>query len=428
MRALVPIIGALALAACPPPGRMEGPLSPAAVLATIGDGDSAVRVLNGGYGSALVPDPDDPKAFFLLTDRGPNVDGPGRGQKLFPVPSFAPRIGRFRLENGVFVLRDTIILTTPDGSPLTGFPQPAGPGSTSERAVALDGTLLGRGGYDPNGFDAEGLALMPDGSFWVSDEYGPYLLHVDPAGRELARVSPFGGPRPLPAVLAQRRPNCGMEGLAALPDGRTVAGIMQCPLENPLPSVPGIRRNRLTRLVLYDTRTGASRQYVHLLDHPEHLSSEIAALGADRFLVIERDLRWPGQAGAFKRIHAVEVRDATDVTGDPASATGLLVSGRTLEEIAIDAEDPATLLATHGIRVAGKTLVSDLVADLPGWSHDKPEGLAVLDDSTLAISNDDDFAIASSDPVGRVLRKINPVTGAPDFGELRFVRLGTPSE
>ncbi len=405
---------------------MDGPLQQPVVLATVGTGRHAVPVLNGGYGSALVPDPDDPNAFFLLTDRGPNVDGATAGQKLFPVPWFAPRIGRFRLENGTFALTDTIVLTASDSTRLSGLPQPPGSGGTNEQAVALDGALLGQGGYDRNGFDLEGLARLPDGSFWVSDEYGPYLLHVDSAGRELARVDPFGGARPLPAVLAKRRPNCGMEGLALLPDGRTLAGIMQCPLENPRPSVPSIRRTRVTRLVLYDTRTGAAQQYLHLLDHPEHLSSEIAALTADQFLVTERDLRWPGQPGAFKRIHAVDVRAATDVTGDAAAATGLLVDGKTLEEKTIGAEDPGALLAAHGIRVASKTLVSDLVAELPGWSHDKPEGLAVIDDSTLVVSNDDDFGVTSSDPGGRVLPKINPVTGAPDFAELRVVRLRKP--
>jgi hypothetical protein len=396
-------------------------------VSRFGGGDSAVRVQNAGYGSALALDARDPGTVFLLTDRGPNVDGRAHNQKLFPTPSFAPRIGRFRLEDGAFVLQDTLILRTSDGAPLSGLAQPPGaPGSTHEQAVGLDGSLLGRGGYDPNGLDAEGLARMPDGSFWVSDEYGPYLLHVDSTGRELGRVSPFGGPRPLPAVLGRRRPNCGMEGLTLLPDGSTLAGIMQCALDNPGRSVPEIRRTRATRLVLYDTRSGRSGQYLHLLDDAGHFSSDIAALGAERFLVIERDTRWPGQPGAFKRVFAVDLRGATDVTGDARRASGLLVDGKTLEQITIGADDPAELLGRHGIRTASKTLVSDLVVDLPGWSHDKPEGLAVLDDSTLVISNDDDFGVTSSDPAGRVAPKLNPVTGRPDFVELRVLRLRAP--
>jgi hypothetical protein len=407
---------------CSRPVQIEGPLSSPIVMTVVGSRDSAVRVTNGGYGSALALDPRDPAVVFLLTDRGPNVDGTLPGQKLFPVPDYAPRIGRFRIKDRALVLEDTIVLKARDGTRLSGLPQPPGPGSTNEQAAGLDGSLLGRGGYDRNGFDLEGLTRMPDGSFWVSDEYGPYLLHVDPSGRELARVSPFGGARPLPAVLARRRPNCGLEGLTALPDGVTLAGIMQCGLDNPSASTPGIRRSRLTRLVLYDTRTGESRQFVHLLQHADHLSSDIAALDAQRFLIIERDLRWPGQPHAFKRIHLVDIRDASDVTGDPAAPSGLLIEGQAMEELAAGVEDPTPILERHGVRVAAKRVVADLITDLPGWSHDKPEGVAVLNDSTLLISNDDDFGIAGSDPPGRVVEKKNPVTGQADYGELRQLR------
>jgi hypothetical protein len=418
-------IGLLA-AACGRPAPLEGPLARPIVLTVVGAGDTAVPVLNGGYGSALALDPTDRNAVYLLTDRGPNVDGPAPGQKLFPVPGFAPRIGRFERHGGELVLRDTVVLRARDGTLLSGLAQPPGPGSTNEQAVGPGGSVLGQDGYDRNGFDAEGLARMPDGSFWISDEYGPYLLHVDRDGRERARASPFGGLRPLPAVLGRRRPNCGMEGLTLLPDGVTLAGIMQCALENPSASVPGIHRSRVTRLVLYHSRTGASRQFVHLLDDPAHLSSEIAALDRHRFLVIERDLRWPGQPGAFKRIHLVDIEAATDVGTDPADPSGLQVQGRTLEQVGIGEADPAAALARHGIRVARKSLVADLVSDLAGWSHDKPEGLAVLDDSTLVIANDDDFGVTSSEPAGQVRRKVNPVTGRGDYGELRALRLRRP--
>ncbi len=177
-----------------------------------------------------------------------------------------------------------------------------------------------------------------------------------------------------------------------------------------------------------DTRDEARplRHQNRRLSQPGHLSSEIAALGSERLLVIERDLGWLEQAGAFKWVHAVDLGAATDATGDPGSATGLLLDGKTLEEITIGTADPAAVLARHGVQVATKTRVSDLIEDLPGWSHDKPEGLAVLDDSTLVTSNDDDFGVTSSDPAGRVLQKINPATGRPDFGELRVVRLREP--
>jgi hypothetical protein len=425
-RAALRIAVAVAASACAAAVRLEGPLEPGEVLARLGTGDSAVVVLNGGYGSAIALDTTDPRTVYLLTDRGPNVNGPLRNQKLFPVPSFSPRIGRFQSERGKLGLRETIILRAGDGTPLSGLAQPPGPGSTNEEAVSLGGVLLGDGGYDRHGLDAEGLARAPDGSFWISDEYGPYLLHVDPTGREIERVSPFGGPRPLPAVLARRRPNCGMEGLAILPDGVTLAGVMQCPLHNPSRAGDAVAASRATRIVLYDTRTGMSRQYLLLLERPEHSNTDIAALGPRRFLVIERDSRWPGQTGAFKRIHAVDLGRATDVSGDPADPNGLTFGGKTLEEVTAGSEDQRGSLGAQGITVAAKVLVADLVTDLPGWSHDKPEGLAVLNDSTVLVANDDDFGITSSDPGGQILPKINPVTGRRDFNEIRRVRLRWP--
>ena len=32
---------------------------------------------------------------------------------------------------------------------------------------------------------------MPDGTFWVSDEYGPYVTHFDAGGYEIGRLTPY---------------------------------------------------------------------------------------------------------------------------------------------------------------------------------------------------------------------------------------------
>ena len=31
---------------------------------------------------------------------------------------------------------------------------------------------------------------MKDGSFWVSDEYGPYIIHFDSTGKMIEKISP----------------------------------------------------------------------------------------------------------------------------------------------------------------------------------------------------------------------------------------------
>jgi hypothetical protein len=392
-------------------------LEPPEILARLPGG---VEVRHGGFGSALARDPREPAAFFLLADRGPNVDGFRPGEKMFPVPTFAPRIGRFRLEQGRYVRSGLIPLFDEQGRPLTGLPQPPGAGATGELGTDLTGKpVLARDsapdGYSQLGYDLEGLAAMPDGTFWVSDEYGPFLLHVGADGKVRERVSPFGGDRSLPAVLAKRRPNYGMEGLTRLPDG-TLVGLMQSPLENPRPDLPGIRRTRVTRMVWYDPRSGKTRQYLHLVERPELMNTAIAALSSTEFLIIERDNGFPGAGGVVKRIYRVEVRNATDVGGEPGSPLGRLVGGKTLEELTIDADDPAALLASYGIRVAAKRAAADLLALDQPYPHDKPEGIAIIDDSTVAVSNDDDFGLVSGDTAGIVRQKA-------DYGEIRLVRL-----
>ena len=82
-----------------------------------------------------------------------------------------------------------------------------------------------------HGLDSEGLVAMPDGTFWVSDEYGPFVVHFDAKGKELERLSPFNGT--LPKELSLRSPNEGMEGLTITPDGAMLVGIVQSALNTP---------------------------------------------------------------------------------------------------------------------------------------------------------------------------------------------------
>jgi len=124
---------------------------------------------------------------------------------------------------------------------------------------------------------------LADGTFWISDEYGPWLVHVDADGRTLERIGPFPGPKSLPKVLALRRPNRGMESLTITSDGKTLVGMMQNPVDNPDTSIR--KTSRLNRVVAYDPRTGASRQYAYLLDATSAVVSEIAAVTHSTFIV-----------------------------------------------------------------------------------------------------------------------------------------------
>jgi hypothetical protein len=368
-------------------------------LATIG----GVDIKGGAYGSALTPVPGERDEFSGLTDRGPNVDAPDGG-KIEPLPAFTPAIGKFRLRDGKAVLEKRIPLRAADGTPYNGQVSPLA--DTGEKIVDLDGKTLPQ---SPYGFDPEGLVAQKDGTFWVSDEYGPFITHFGRDGRAIERLSPFDGS--LPAELKYRVPNKGMEGLALTPDGRTLVGVMQSALQQPdLTKKPG---NVTTlRIVTVDLRTRATHEYLYLLDDPDTTGtavSEITALSATRFLVDERD--GDLEPGAFKKLFEIDLSGATDVGPRAAvpGATynavkgGLLVTGKSIDAyVGKDTTADATKdLAAVGIRPVSKRLHLDLGAlvttlDPSGgfFGHDKVEGVATTDGGrTVVISNDNDFGI-----------------------------------
>jgi hypothetical protein len=368
-------------------------------LATIG----GVKITGGAYGSSLARVPGSRDEFYGLTDRGPNVDGPD-GEKILPLPGFTPAIGRFRLTGGQAKLEKVIPLREADGTPYSGRVNPQA--TTGEKLVDLNGETLAP---DESGYDSEGLVASPDGGFWVSDEYGPFITHFDRNGRATQRLSPFDGS--LPRELANRVPNKGMEGLTITPDGRTLVGVMQSALQQP--DVTAKPANVTTlRVVTYDLRTRATHEYVYLLDDPKDNSgavSEITALGGTRFLVDERDGGM--EPNAYKKLFAIDLAGATDVgprAAVPGSAYdaakgGLLVGGSTIDAYVgkDDTGQSRQDLAKAGITPVRKSLALDLGGlltrlDPAGgfFGHDKIEGVATTDGGrTIVISNDNDFGV-----------------------------------
>ncbi len=352
------------------------------VLVNVG----GVVVSNSGYGSGMALKPGSARNFYLLTDRGPNYDGPGSpAPKRFPDPSFAPRIYPAHIAGNKLQLGAPIILKGPNGTPMSGLPVPFGAcGSTGETGQTVAGMPLAA---DPLGLDPEGIVAMPDGTFWLSDEYGPFMVQFDANGRELRRFTPCGASPELPAVYARRRPNRGMEGLTITPDGQWLVGIMQSPLRNPSSAVDN---SLVTRILFKHLINGTTREYIYPLDRSGlQGNSEILAISSTRFLVIERDgtFLFGSPVATLKKIYEVNIAGATDVSALGAFNQFSVGGTKTLEQ--------ATLaeLATAGINVGVKTLRVDLLA--LGYPHDKPEGLALAPGGFLFVINDDDFGIVS---------------------------------
>jgi hypothetical protein len=385
-------------------------------------------VHNGGYGSAMAivdaPGYKDNRLFYLMTDRGPNVDG--FGGKLFPVPNFNPQIGVFEMMGDSLHKVKTIHLKDQNGNLISGRPNPAGQGSTGEIAYDAMGNILPP---DSSGLDTEGLAMTKDGSFWISDEYGPHLVHFTADGKTIERINPFGsglGGRFIPKVFATRRANRGMEGLTITPDQQWLVGMMQSPLDNP--STPTALRNQIRnsgvlRMLLFNISTGATKQYLYKTEGPTNLACEIVAVSNTEFLVLERDGEFPlmgNPLSSFKRVYRININGASDISDPSDKAGGILINNKTLEQAAVNNEPGFTSLIP-----VTKILAVDIIAAVPNYPHDKPEGIALIGKGMLAVCNDDDFGIvdnAAGDYIPKILPYFNPAK-VIDHGVTSFVKI-----
>jgi hypothetical protein len=180
----------------------------------------------------------------------------------------------------------------------------------------------------------------------------------------------------------------------------------------------------VTRILSFDITTGVSREYVYLIDRANlQANSEIAAIDNTSFLVLERDGEYAtnaNRATVVKKVYKVDLANATDISDPANSANGKLFGGLTVEQL-----KTATNLAANGIQPVTKTLVADLMTDIPAlYPHDKAEGIAIINSTTIAISNDDDFGVVGAG--GVYAQKLLPATGAVDRNTIYFVKLKQP--
>jgi hypothetical protein len=107
----------------------------------------------------------------------------------------------------------------------------------------------------------------------------------------------------------------------------------------------------------------------------------MVAVNNNEFLVLEAAARGTSDV---KRLYKINISNATAVTGgiDYSSNT------KSLEALVGTSTNE---LAANSIVPVEKTLVMDLLAN--GWPSvlDKAEGIAIINDSTIAISNDNDY-------------------------------------
>ena len=276
---------------------------------------------------------------------------------------------------------DTVRFTGPDGTPCTGLDADVTgsityPGFPQLPVATYQGD--GFGGAGPGGrripVDSEGLVLNSDGSFFVSDEYGPYIYKFSPSGQMLLAIRPpdayiphrngtvsFSADSPpfynpnetiIPANTDTGRDNNqGFEGLTVSPDGTTLSALLQSALDQEGGPNNPYRLN--ARMIQYDI-SGSTPVYKneYVVTLPLYGSgskskvaaqSEIHALSSTQFLILSRDSNaGHGQSSSTSVYRHADIFDisapATDIMSTSNDATnGSIASGTGALDLGITA-------------------------------------------------------------------------------------------
>lgn len=417
VRTSAALVGIAIAAGAPSPAPAESGVT----LRTYSSDDTLLRLgpfafeggktldLSVGIGSAAfhhLKDP--PNVIWTLGDRGPNiacsdmkeVTGVELGcreiknSRIYPTPSYAPSIYRVMLlDDGTFQVTDVIKLKDRDGRPLNGMPNPT---KTTSTETPLDGKgkILQQ---DLRGIDAESLVRLADGTFWVGDENAPSLAHFAADGKLIERhvpkgtegefaAAPYKTVGSLPAILAKRQSNRGIEAIGISSDEHFLYFIMQNPLANP--DSAAFQQARNTRLFKLERATlKVLGEYVYTLDDPSTFRrdpskkqsdpriSEMMAIGLDRLVILERTEQ-------TTKLYEVELKGATNISETP------------WDEVATQPTLEQTDVAAAKITPVKKVLRFDTADhnEIVG----KTEGMTILGDGALLIMNDDDFGISGA--------------------------------
>lgn len=350
------------------------------------------------------------KEFWTVTDRGVNVDAANANlsgcrptyDKIYGFPSYAPKLVRIRVNGDSIQILQIISMKRPNGTPASGIINPTGLGSTAAELASTDTVMdcsrfnLKLTAKDTWGIDAEGLVVDKDGFFWICEEGGPTVWKLNSNGVVVNRFTPYanmGGKQSIDIMIDScfkyRKNNRGFEGIALTPSGKVYV-MIQSPILFPTKAIG--EGTRIHRILEIDPQTNATRMFAYLNDGIIGASGsnqirlrdwkigDMAAINDTTFLVLEAALRGTTDV---KRMYQININGATPVTSG-------LYGGKTLEAL-VDSVG----LAANSIKPVRKKLFMDLLAQ--GWpaTLEKAEGLAIINDSTLAICNDNDYGQVS---------------------------------
>ncbi len=383
--------------------------------------------------------------FNVLPDRGFNVDTifSNYAARLHRVNfTFTPYYGAGPVaqQNQIQpVYIDSTKFTYKDGATTkftTGF-NPTGTSTLFGQQVGTVTTANGPGGAQTPllSMDAEAVYLFPDGSGYVSDEYGTYICRFNPA-KQITGITqlpdaakpyrPAGTPNfdSVNPPTTGRRNNQGLEGMSVTPDGTRLFALMQSALVQDTNGAQQQTRNN-TRLFVYDITNDLRENPVLIGEYVVKLprfdsngdgsgldrtaaQSEIVALSPAAFLMLPRDGNGlgtglltgnPPAPTVLKSVRVVDLSSATnilgsyDAPGDAISPAGVLRSGivPAASEEVINMLNPADL-AKFGFNTNNTAPTSTTI-------NEKWEGMSLVPDLStpqtndffLFVGNDNDF-------------------------------------
>lgn len=384
-------------------------------------------------------------SLWLLPDRGYNVAGTTDYRArlntvdvlLTPVAAGAtPPAGKE--QSGVDAkLADTFLLKDDKGVEATGL-DPANGVRNAEGGMPLLPQA-------PNGkisLDNEAIARLPDGTMFISDEYGPYIYRFSADGRMLSATPPpsaflpmrhgvvnFSSNNPGPGEAAPdpkdptsgRQNNQGFEGMSLTPDGKFLIAVLQSATRQDGGDSGSTRQN--TRALVYDAADLAHLKLVHEYVVPLPVftnekgktvvaaQSEIVALSPTSFLMLARDsANGYGQKGdksLYRSIDIVDLSAATDIAGGkfdadkPVAPKGVLdpsVKPATVGQF-IDINDSADL-ARFGLHNGAPNDRNNLSEKWEAMSLASVQDPKLPDDYFLFVANDNDFITRDGFQVG----------------------------
>lgn len=232
--------------------------------------------------SGIKPVAGEPGAYWVLTDNGFG-NKRNSGDALLAFRKIRPD---FR--SGQVAVLQTVWLTDPDRRVPFRI---ANEGTDARYLTGAD-------------FDPESIQPAADGSgFWIGEEFGPFILHVDAQGRVQRVVptmldgKPLMGPdnpalsvgaTPTARVNFRARRSGGYEGMAMLPDGSRLWAL----LEQPLLAEGGDQpEGAFIRMMEFDTQKGdwTGRSLKFRLAEGAAAIGDFNMIDERRALVIERD-------------------------------------------------------------------------------------------------------------------------------------------